>query len=44
MFGLIGYLTVAVFWHFSTDYDKMLSFTPIMIFGVIIGVAYIWCL
>ena len=44
IFGIVGYLTIAVFWHFSIDYDKMLSFTPIMIFGVLIGIAYIWTL
>lgn len=42
MFSIIGYVTIAVYWHFSADYDKMLSFTPIMIFGALIGMALIW--
>ena len=44
MFSIIGYTAIAVYWHFSADYDKMLSFTPIMIFGALIGMALIWTL
>jgi len=44
MFTVIGYVSIAVFWHFSAEYDKMLAFTPIMIFGALIGMALIWSL
>ena len=37
-----AYTAIAVYWHFSADYDKMLSFTPIMIFGPLIGMALTW--
>ena len=44
MIGIIGYLVIPVFWHFSKDYDKMLVFTPIMVIGAIIGIALLWVL
>ena len=42
IFALIGYVSIAIYWHFSKDYDKMLSFTPIMIFGVLLGIVISW--
>ena len=41
MFGIIGYLAIPVFWHFSKDYDKLLSFSSLMIFGSLIGLVLI---
>ena len=42
MFVMAGYITIAIYWHFSKDYDKMLSFTPIMIFGTLLGILLSW--
>lgn len=39
---MAGYVTIAIYWHFSKEYDKMLSFTPIMIFGALLGILLSW--